>query len=116
MGSYKRTEAYDEFKPNFLASEVGLITKTYEISDTGVSAGPDGRKIVKAGTVYPKNDGTAVGIVFKDIDVTYGPRDGAVIIAGRVYKNRIKPAVESAAVPVLEKRGIYFDDMPETTR
>ena len=107
---------YDKHAPNFLGSEIGLIPKTFEISPTGVSADADGRKIVKAGTVYPKNDATAKGIVYKDVDVTNGARDGAVLIAGRVLENRLPVAPAAAAKTALEDSGIYFDTAVEITR
>ena len=44
-----------EARPNFLGSEVGLIKKTYEIKQAGVTANASGRKIVKGGTIYPAN-------------------------------------------------------------
>lgn len=116
MGTYNRTIKYDEALPNFLASEVGLRLVTMEISDSGVSADAEGRKVVKAGTVYPTNDASAKGIVFKDVDVTYGPRDGSVMIAGRILKNRFTPAINSGAETPLKASGIYFEEMPETTR
>ena len=34
----------------------------------------NGRKIVKAGTLYPRNDASAIGIVWADYDVTDGDR------------------------------------------
>ncbi len=114
MGTYKRTMAYDEPTPNFLASEAGLRLITMEISDSGVDADDQGYKTVKAGTVYPTNDASAKGIIFRDVDVTYGPRDGSLMIAGRVWKDRLD--VESAAETPLKASGIYFETMPATTR
>ena len=68
------------------------------------------------------NDNTAEGIVFEDVDVTNGDRVAAVIVAGRVYANRL-PAQPSAddssktgAKSTLEKSGVVFVNAPETTR
>ena len=58
------------FRPNFLESEVGLVLKTYQISASLGTEDEFGNKIVAAGTVDPSNDGSAVGIVFEDVDVT----------------------------------------------
>ena len=106
-------------KPSILASEVGLITKTRLIPATLGTA--DG-KVVKQGTIFPLNDNTAEGIVFEDVDVTNGDRVAAVIVAGRVYANRL-PAQPSAddssktgAKSTLEKSGVVFVNAPETTR
>ena len=106
-----------ETRPNFLGSEIGLILKTYEIKQEGVAADAAGKKIVKAGTVYPANDATALGIVFEDIDVTEDAvRPGSLIIAGRILKNRLPAEPAAEALAALTARGIYFDDEAETVR
>lgn len=100
-------------RPNFLESEIGLITKTYEIPESmGVADGA--RKVVPAGTVYPANDATAVGFVFTDTDVTDGAVAGSVMVAGRVLKERV--TVADAAVTALKGHGLYVVAGPETTR
>nr|DAF76444.1 MAG TPA: Head decoration protein [Caudoviricetes sp.] len=93
-----------------------MIQRTFEVSDTGVAADEYGKKTVKAGTVYPANDATAKGIVFEDVDVTYGSRPASVIIAGRIFENRLHTKPETAAKTALEKQGIYFDTATEITR
>lgn len=103
-------------RPNFLASEVGLITKSVNIPDTGVTADSDGLKIVKAGTVWPANDATAKGILFEDVDVTNGAHAGSLIIAGRVFGNRLHTAPDALAITPLEANGLYIDTEEETTR
>lgn len=55
----------------------------------------DGRKIIKAGTIYPANDQTAIGVVFSDMDVTDGDRTGTIIIHGFIKKAAL-PANPSA--------------------
>lgn len=77
------------FRPNFLESEVGLVLKTYQIPASMGVADEYGNKIVAAGTVFPSNDGSAVGIVFDDVDVTHGDHEGSVMLAGRVLKERL---------------------------
>lgn len=99
--------------PNFLESEIGLITKTYEIPQSmGVADGP--YKLVKPGTPYPSNDANAIGIVFTETDVTNDDAAGAVMVAGRVLKGRLNLA--EAAITSLESRGLYVVDGPETVR
>lgn len=44
----------------------------------------DGRKVIKAGTIYPANDASAIGVVWADYDVTNGDVTGALIIHGFV--------------------------------
>lgn len=102
------------FRPNFLDSEVGLVMKTYQIPSTMGVDDEYGNKIVAAGTVFPSNDGSAVGIVFTDVDVTHGDHEGSVMIAGRVLKTRLD--IESSAESPLKAAGIVFVDAPEVTR
>lgn len=100
-------------RPNFLESEIGLITKTYEIPQSmGVADGA--YKTVAAGTPFPANDATAVGIVFTDADVTDGDAAGSVMVAGRVLKERVN--IAEAAVTALAARGLYIVEGPETVR
>lgn len=107
------TNYYGTFRPNFLESEIGLVTKTYEIPDSmGVTDGT--RKIVPAGTPFPANDATAVGIVFTDTDVTDGPAAGSVMVAGRVLTERL--TVAETAVTALSGKGLVFVEGPDVTR
>ena len=98
------------FRPNFLESEVGLVLKTYQVPNSMGVADEYGNKIVAAGTVYPSNDASAVGIVFADVDVTHGDHEGSVMLAGRVLKERLD--VQSAAETSLKSSGIVFVDAP----
>lgn len=81
--------------PEFLASE-HFINFSTTISDEGVVA-ENGKKIVKAGTVLPANDATAKGILFHDVDVTYGPQPGALIVEGYVLEERLPVAPSAEA-------------------
>lgn len=77
----------------------------------------DGRKIVKAGTVFPANDATAEGIVYEDIDVTNGDMPGSVVTKGTVYVDRLPVALQDAAKTALEGIGfVFIDDVPAVTR
>ena len=42
----------------------------------------DGKKIVKAGTPFPSNDGNCVGFILADVDVTQGDEAGTYVYAG----------------------------------
>lgn len=53
-------------------------------------------KWVKAGTMYPKNDSTATGIVYEDVDVSNGLAAGSIVIAGTVYEERLEASIEEA--------------------
>ena len=87
--------------PNFLDSEVGLVTKTAQIPQSMGQTDGD-RKTVFAGTVFPANTSAATGIVFQDVDVTDGDAIGSVMVAGRVISDRVNAA--SAAQTAQEHR------------
>ena len=100
--------------PNFLESAEGLILKTFTAEQTNaVEVG--GRKIIKAGSVFPKN---AKGIVYEEVDMTDDEkRPISVIVAGRVFENRLPVAVDSTAKTELQELdkpfGIAFLTEPE---
>ncbi|WP_164670960.1 hypothetical protein [Virgibacillus doumboii] len=83
---------------NFLAS-AKFVAFTRQVSDAGVTANAQGRKIVPAGTVYPANDATAEGILLTDVDVTHGPQPGSVMVEGYVIESRLPVAPDSLAKP-----------------
>lgn len=83
-------------QPSFLAS-AKFVAYTYQVSDAGVTANAKGRKIVPAGTVYPANDATAIGITYTDTDVTEGPQPGSVLVDAWVYAERLPVALSAEA-------------------
>lgn len=88
---------------NWLAS-AHFRSFTYGISDVGVTADANGRKIVKSGQVYPiANDATAVGIVINDVDVTNGPQPGALMVEGYVHELRLPVAPSATAKTALKE-------------
>ena len=68
-------------------------------SAPGLAVLEDGRYIVKAGTIYPANDATAIGVVLNDYDVTFGDQQMAVVIHGfvKVAALPVAPAANAAA-------------------
>lgn len=70
------------------------VAHTFKKNDAAAIT-EDGRKIVKAGTLYPSNDDSAIGIVWADYDVTDGDRTGALIIHGFV-KTKALPVIPSS--------------------
>lgn len=94
---------------NILASEVGLIQKTKQ-GTQALGTAEDGRLIIKAGTVYPANDATAIGVVFEDVDITDDEkRPISVIIAGRIIEANLPVALAEAAKTALVANGLHFD-------
>jgi len=84
------------------------------VSDTGVTANAEGKKIVPAGTIIGggfltsetaaavKTNATgAQGVLFWDVDVTYGPAAGAAIIHGFIDLDKLPEAPAAAAVTEL---------------
>lgn len=65
------------------------------LKDDAAAVTVDGRKVIKAGTIYPANDETAKGVVWADYDVTDGDVTGALIIHGFV-KTKAIPATPTA--------------------
>lgn len=65
------------------------------LKDDAAATTVEGRKVIKAGTIYPANDATAKGVVWADYDVTDGDITGALIIHGFV-KTAAIPAAASA--------------------
>ena len=101
--AFMKTEQY-ESTPNILESEVGLVLKTYTADQTNAET-VGTKKIIKAGSVYPKNATGAIGIVFEDVDMK---RPISVIVAGRVLEKRLPVTVDTTAKTELEKTGIVF--------
>lgn len=56
-----------------------------------------GRFMVRAGTPYPANDATAIGLVFNDYDVTDEDKNIAVMIHGFVQRKNVE---ENAGVTI----------------
>lgn len=77
------------------------VAHTFE-KDDAAAATVDGRKIIKAGTIYPANDATAIGIVFNDMDVTDGDATGAILVHGFVKTAALPAAPASAAKTALK--------------
>lgn len=71
------------------------VAQTFTKGDAAATT-VDGRKIIKAGTIYPANDASAKGVVWADYDVTDGDVTGALIIHGFV-KTAALPATPADA-------------------
>lgn len=78
------------------------VAKTF-LQNDAAAVESDGRKIIKAGTIYPANDNTAIGVVFNDVDVTNGDMNGALLIHGFV-KTSALPATPAAAAKTALKQ------------
>ena len=91
------------------------------VSDEGVKADDNGKKIVKAGSLLDKtgkiaNDKTVRYVLLKDIDVTYGDTVGAGVYRGTLDKKKIESntGVTISDDAMLALKGVIFmtdDDM-----
>lgn len=104
------------YAPGYFLAHEECVRKTKQISATGVAADANGHKHVKMGTAYPKNDATAIGILYEDVDVTAGDMPGSVVLSGVVYENRLPVALASAAKTALQGKGFTFLTEPSVTR
>lgn len=99
--------------PKRTAADINILKSskfqsfTVQVSDAGVTANAHGRKIVPAGTIYPANDATATGILYKDVDVTNGPQPGANIVEGYIIKGRLPVVPAAAAITALKEIKFY---------
>lgn len=95
---------------NFLESEVGLVQKTATgKQENAVLDEVTNKKLIKGGSVFPKNDATATGIVFETVDMTKDKtRPISVVVAGRVIAERLQEVVSEDAKASLEASGIVF--------
>lgn len=97
------------------------------VSNSGISAGADGRKIVKAGTplagsleargtaftkaTTAEGVSNAVGILLHDVDVTAGAENGTLLVFGFVDLNKVDTttaALITADVKTALKGGVTF--------
>lgn len=81
-----------------------MVEKPYRFLQSGAyvdTTSVPGKKIVKAGTVIPSNDGNAVGICHYDVDVTNGDMSGAIVIHGFIKEASMPEAPTDAAKAVL---------------
>ncbi len=93
-----------------IANDSYMVTLPAIIKATGVSAGTDGKKIVKAGTpIYgdiEKRDtgftisgsqgANPVAVVMHDVDVTAGDENGTIVLAGVVDLLKLETSVQTA--------------------
>lgn len=97
----------------FLAHEE-CERKTKQIAQEGAT-NVNGRKYVKAGTLYSVTTGEGasattdyIGFVYEDVDVTTGNMPGSVVTKGTVYEDRLPATLAEAAKTALEAKGFTF--------
>lgn len=115
--------AYTNSSDYLIAPELAFALSA-QISATGITAGSDGRKVIKAGTplyiaagknVYQdrteklttaakagESNNSLVGIARHDIDVTNGDANDAVLTRGYVEWYRLDSAVQTALTSAIQ--------------
>lgn len=81
----------------FLANNEDVTRETREASANSalVVTEANGTKYLPAGTAYPTNDGSAIGIVYEDTDVTDGNMPASIVTKGEVYEDKLAITSES---------------------
>lgn len=101
----------------FLAhEECTRETRTVPVTMSAAVTGDDGSKHVPMGTIYPSNDENAEGIIYEDVDVTFGSMPGSVVTKGEVYTKRVPVTIAGGALTALTGKGFVFKDEPDVTR
>lgn len=113
-----KTEGITYAPGYFLANneDCTRITMNFKANDNSVTTkdGPNGSKYVPMGSVYKKDGSTAVGIVYEDVDLSYGEAAGSVVTAGTVYKDRLLQADQETAADI--ETITLIDAAPKVTR
>ncbi|MRX54837.1 hypothetical protein GJU41_12715 [Bacillus idriensis] len=107
--TYTNTKSIVKFPDHY-------VNLAVTVSDAGVAANADGKKIVPAGTILgggflasesvlavKTNGAGAEGVLFNDTDVTYGPAPGAAMIHGFVDLDKLPEAPAAEAVTALKQ-------------
>lgn len=103
--------SYATPEKTILVDEKNSTSVSIVVANTGVSAGTDGKKIIKAGTpVYgsltarttaftvgaTETYTTPVGVILHDVDVTGGNANSQIVIFGTIDVTKVDSSVQSA--------------------
>lgn len=99
MSMKMKTVGYESPK-NILATPDHYVAIARKLEkDSALAVTVEGRKVVKAGTLYPANDATAIGVILNDYDVTDGDAMAAVVIHGFILQAKL-PAAPASTVNI----------------
>ena len=111
MSNLVKTTSYGTEKTILIAPELAF-TIPVQVTNTGITADADGKKIIKAGTpiggstnvlenrntvLVVANGSTAQGAILHDVDVTAGQENATMVVAGYVDLNKIAVANQPVA-------------------
>lgn len=98
-------------RPNFLASKVGLRTESITAkADNAQVVTENERKVLKAGTIYPTNNSSAVGIIYQDVDVTDGDTAAPIMVAGHYFKDRLVGTLNADVETTFKGKGLFGEN------
>ena len=97
---YFNKEAVSEI--NFLAS-AKFQSFTEQATQAMVTEAVDGRKVLPAGSVFPANDATAIGITIHDVDLSNGDQPVGVIVEGYILEDRLPVKPDALAKPEMKE-------------
>lgn len=103
------------YAPGYFLAHEECVRLTQQIAQAGATEA-NGGKYVKAGTPWPANNSSIVGLVYEDVDVTAGNMPGSVVMKGVVYEDRLPVTLISAAKNALIAKGFVFATSPSVTR
>lgn len=92
MSIKMKTISYDSAKQILAIPDHYVAIARMLEKDSALATTVEGRKIVKAGTIYPANNETAIGVILNDYDVTDGDQQAAVVIHGFIQKSKLPTA------------------------
>jgi len=106
-------KTYAAPEKTILVDEFNSTSVSIVVANTGVTAGSDGKKIIKAGTpVYgslrARNTAFTVstetqgakpaGVILHDVDVTAGNANSQIVIFGTIDVSKVETAVATALI------------------
>ena len=100
------------YAPGYFLAKEDCDRETQEIPQSMATTEANGTKYVKAGTVYPSNDGNAVGLVYEDVDVTTGNMPGSIVTRGTVIEPYLPANIASAAKAAMPGITVLASIMP----
>ena len=116
MGNKVVSESYGVEKHILIANNSYMATLPAIIKATGVTAGADGKKVVKAGTplygdIEKRDTGftisgaqgaSPVAVLMHDVDVTAGDENGTLVLAGVVDLLKLESSVKTALTSAIK--------------
>ena len=104
---------YDNEKTILMFANVDFVGVPVTISDAGVVADADGKKLVKKGTIVTKDGAVATGadaygVLFNTADVTYGPVAETVLVEGHVDASKLE-AMPSEEIQTALKHVVFHN-------